>query len=90
MVRRVFRACGGQEEPVEKQRGHRLPQGAGLPRHSGEPQGAEVLGERAYATVSEIPEKVDVVDVFVRAEKTPEVARDATEAGRRFCGCNWA
>jgi predicted CoA-binding protein len=47
------------------------------------PKEEEVLGERAYATVSDIPEGVDVVDVFVRAEKTPEVARDAAEAGAK-------
>lgn len=47
------------------------------------PKGEEVLGERAYATVSDIPEEVDVVDVFMRPEKTPEVARDAAEAGAK-------
>lgn len=47
------------------------------------PKEEEVLGERAYATVSDIPEEVDVVDVFMRPEKTPEVARDAVEAGAK-------
>ncbi len=47
------------------------------------PKEEEVLGERAYATVEEIPEEVDVVDVFLPAEKTPEVAEDAVRAGAK-------
>ncbi len=45
------------------------------------PNEDEVLGERAYDTVGEIPEKVDVVDVFLPAEKTPQIAEDAVRAG---------
>ena len=43
----------------------------------------EVLGERAYPTLLDVPEKVDVVDVFRRAEHTPEVARQAVDIGAR-------
>lgn len=43
----------------------------------------EVLGERAYATLEQIPEQVDVVDVFLAAEKTPEIAEDAVRAGAK-------
>lgn len=45
----------------------------------------EVLGERAYATLRDIPEHVDVdvVDVFRRAEHTPEVAREAVAIGAK-------
>jgi uncharacterized protein len=43
------------------------------------PNETEVLGERAYASLLDIPPEVhvDVVDVFRRAEQTPEVARQA-------------
>src|SRR5215204_6093102 len=43
------------------------------------PKETEVLGERAYPTLRDIPEdlRIDVVDVFRRAEDTPEVASDA-------------
>jgi predicted CoA-binding protein len=43
------------------------------------PNETEVLGERAYASLPEVPEEVsiDVVDVFRRAEQTPEVAQQA-------------
>jgi predicted CoA-binding protein len=49
------------------------------------PGETEVLGERAYASLLDLPEDlhVDVVDVFRRAEETPEVARDAVAIGAR-------
>ena len=45
------------------------------------PNEEEVLGEHAYDSVEEIPEKVDVVDVFLPPDKTPEIAEDAVRAG---------
>jgi predicted CoA-binding protein len=49
------------------------------------PNEAEVLGEQVYPTLRDIPEdvRVDVVDVFRRAEHTPDVARDAVAIGAR-------
>jgi uncharacterized protein len=49
------------------------------------PNETEVLGEPAYPSVPEIPGDihVDVVDVFRRAEDTPQIARDAVRAGAR-------
>jgi predicted CoA-binding protein len=49
------------------------------------PRETEVLGEPAYATLRDIPEEIaiDVVDVFRRAEETPEVARDAVAIGAK-------
>jgi uncharacterized protein len=49
------------------------------------PRETEVLGERAYASLRDIPSdvQVDVVDVFRRAEETPEVARDAVAIGAK-------
>jgi uncharacterized protein len=49
------------------------------------PRETEVLGERAYATLTDIPSDVhvDVVDVFRRAEDTPDVARDAVAIGAK-------
>ena len=37
----------------------------------------EILGRKSYPTVSEIPEDVDVVDVFRRSEDVPAVVNDA-------------
>ena len=47
------------------------------------PTEEEVLDERAYDTIDEIPEQVDVVDVFLPPEKTPEIAEDAVRAGAK-------
>ena len=49
------------------------------------PNETEVLGERSYPTLREVPSDVpiDVVDVFRRAEETPAVARDAVAVGAR-------
>ncbi len=51
------------------------------------PHETEVLGERVYPTPSSTSRDdvhVDVVDVFRRAEHTPEVARDAVAIGARL------
>ena len=49
------------------------------------PNEGEVLGERAYPSLRDIPAdvRVDVVDVFRRAEETPAVARDAVAIGAK-------
>ena len=47
------------------------------------PNETEVLGEKAYASLAEVPERIDVVDVFRRAEETPAIARDAVAIGAR-------
>jgi predicted CoA-binding protein len=49
------------------------------------PKESDVLGERAYRTLADIPDdvEVDVVDVFRRAEETPPVATGAVERGAR-------
>jgi predicted CoA-binding protein len=43
----------------------------------------EVLGERCYPDLKSIPEPVDVVDVFRRAEEVPAIAADAIAIGAR-------
>lgn len=49
------------------------------------PHEVSVLGERAYASLRDIPPEiqVDVVDVFRRAEHAPEMARDAVAIGAK-------
>jgi predicted CoA-binding protein len=42
-----------------------------------------VLGEEPYAAVEDIPERVDIVDVFRRSEKAMPVAEDAVAAGAK-------
>jgi uncharacterized protein len=47
------------------------------------PNEIEVLGERAYPTLADVPDPIDVVDVFRRAEETPAIASAAVAAGAR-------
>ncbi|WP_269798396.1 CoA-binding protein [Streptococcus sp. SM5] len=42
--------------------------------------GGEILGEKAYASLADIPFHVDIVDVFRRSEFLPDVARDFLQA----------
>lgn len=41
------------------------------------PKEQEVLGERAYPSLRDLPEPVDVVDVFRRADAVPGIVEDA-------------
>jgi predicted CoA-binding protein len=44
---------------------------------------AEILGQPRVASLAEIAEPIDLVDVFRRSEFCPDVARQAVEAGAR-------
>jgi predicted CoA-binding protein len=44
----------------------------------------EVLGEKAYKSLAEIPVRVDLVDVFRRSEDVPPIAEEAARIGARF------
>jgi predicted CoA-binding protein len=37
------------------------------------------LGEKAYATLGDVPEKIDIVDIFRRPEFVPEVVDRAIQ-----------
>ena len=41
------------------------------------PQVREVLGEKSYATLGEIPEKIDLVNIFRKSEFVPEIVDEA-------------
>lgn len=47
------------------------------------PKADEILGERAYASLADVDEPVDVVEVFRPAEEAPEIARQAVAIGAR-------
>jgi uncharacterized protein len=47
------------------------------------PNEREVLGRPCYPDLQSVPRRVGLVDVFRRAEATPEIARDAVEVGAR-------
>jgi uncharacterized protein len=48
------------------------------------PNVREVLGERAYARLGDIPERVDIVDIFRRSEYVPEVVDATIRIGARM------
>ncbi len=50
------------------------------------PRCTEVLGERCFSTLEEIPFPVDLVDVFRRTEEVVPMARSAVAIGAR---CLW-
>ncbi len=48
------------------------------------PNETEVLGEKSYPRLEDVPEKVDLVDVFRRSEDVPPVAEGAINIGAKF------
>jgi predicted CoA-binding protein len=45
------------------------------------PNETEILGVKAYPSLSELPGSPDIVDVFRRPDQLPSVAREAVEVG---------
>jgi predicted CoA-binding protein len=67
--------AGGSVPEGLQQRGFRI-----IPIN---PFADELFGERVYRSLSEVPEKVDIVDVFRPAQDAPEIARQAVAAGAK-------
>jgi predicted CoA-binding protein len=51
-----------------------------IPVNPGE---TEILGEKCYARLENIPERVDIVDIFRRSEFVPEIVESAIRIGAR-------
>ena len=47
------------------------------------PYAETLFGERVYRSLLDVPEKIDIVDVFRPAEDTPEIARQAAAIGAK-------
>jgi predicted CoA-binding protein len=47
------------------------------------PNEREVLGEKSYARLEEVPEKIEIVDIFRRAEDVPPVVESAIRVGAK-------
>jgi predicted CoA-binding protein len=47
------------------------------------PRETEVLGQKAYPSLADISERVDIVDVFRRGEDTPPLADEAAKIGAK-------
>jgi len=46
----------------------------------------EVLGEKSYARLEDVPDRIDIVDVFRRSEFVPEIVESAIRVGAK---CIW-
>lgn len=58
-------------------------QGAGYRIIPVNPNETEVLGEKSYVRLEDVPEKIDIVNVFRRAEEVPAVAESAIRVGAK-------
>jgi predicted CoA-binding protein len=47
------------------------------------PNESSILGEKCYARLEDIPEKIDIVDIFRRSGLVPEVVDAAIQIGAR-------
>ncbi len=47
------------------------------------PKETEILGQKAYAALADIPNKVEIVDVFRKSEDTPGIADEAIAIGAK-------
>lgn len=47
------------------------------------PRYPEILGQKCYASLRDIPEKVDIVDVFRKTSDVPPIADDAIAIGAK-------
>ena len=47
------------------------------------PQEPEVLGEKSYPTLDDIPGEIDIVDIFRRSEFVPEIVEAAIRKGAK-------
>jgi len=45
------------------------------------PHADEILGERVFRSLAEVPEPIGLVDVFRPSDRTPDIARQAVAAG---------
>jgi len=50
------------------------------------PRESEILGQRCYPSLHDVPEKVDIVNVFRAPSALPEIAQQAVAIG---AGCLW-
>jgi predicted CoA-binding protein len=72
--RKSYRASFGVSETLQSA-GYRV-----IPVN---PNETEVLGEKCYARLEDVPEKIDIVDVFRRSEFVPEIVDSAIKIGAR-------
>ena len=53
------------------------------------PREAEILGEKSYASLADIPVPVDIVNVFRAPDALPGIAREAVAIGAKSLWCQF-
>ncbi len=53
------------------------------------PRETEILGQRSYASLRDVPEHVDIVNVFRAPDALPDIAREAVEIGADAIWCQF-
>ena len=53
------------------------------------PREDEILGEKSYPSLRDVPVPVDIVDVFRKPDALPEIARDAVAIGAKVLWCQY-
>jgi hypothetical protein len=53
------------------------------------PREKEILGEKSYASLRDVPEHVDIVNVFRAPDAVPGIARDAVAIGAKALWCQF-
>jgi predicted CoA-binding protein len=53
------------------------------------PREKEILGEKSYPSLREVPERVDIVDVFRTPDAVPGIAKDAVAIGAKALWCQF-
>ena len=81
---RVFAVVGLSPRPErDSHRVARFLQGHGYRIIPVYPRESEILGEKVYPSLRDIPEPVDVVDIFRRSEAVAPVVEDAMAIGAK-------
>ena len=81
---KTIAVVGASNDP--KKPGHNIPaylQTQGYKIIPVNPKGGEMFGEPVRASLADVEEPIDVVDVFRPSEETPEIAREAVKAGAK-------
>ena len=53
------------------------------------PREKEIFGEQSYASLRDVPERVDIVNVFRAPDALPEIAADAVAIGAKSLWCQF-
>jgi predicted CoA-binding protein len=53
------------------------------------PRETEILGEKCYASLADIPETIDIVNVFRASAALPQIARDTVAIGAGALWCQF-